>query len=204
VGVSPDGRWAATGTHNGFGVRVWDARTWKRVTELVPEVRNTRVEFSPDGRWLLIATVTGFGIWEVGTWQPVRRIPKEAGGSAAAAFSPDGKVLAGQLTPTTVCLFGTGTWRPLARLQGPDGQQINRMRFTPDGTRLLVSGPTNILRFWDLRRIREQLAGAGLDWDQPAYPPGPPPGDVKPVRVEVDTAAYERLARPDLAPRKTK
>ena len=145
----------------------------------------------------------GFGIWEVGTWQPVRRIPKQTGG-AAAAFSPDGKVLAGQLTPTTACLFGTGTWRPLARLQGTDGQQIGRIEFTPDGTRLLVSGPTNTLRVWDLRQIREQLAGAGLDWDQPAYPPGPPAGDVKPVRVEVDTAAYERLAWPDLAPRKAK
>src|SRR5262249_121302 len=98
----------------------------------------------PDGRSLLIATVMRFRMWEVGQWQPVRRIPKQTGG-AAAAFSPDGKVLAGQLTPTTACLFGTGTWRPLARLQGPDGQQIDRMGFTPDGTRLLVSGSTNIL-----------------------------------------------------------
>jgi serine/threonine protein kinase/WD40 repeat protein len=200
--LSPDGRWAATGTHNGFGVRVWDGRTGKAATELLPGERSTRPHFSPDGRWLLIATGTEFGIWETGTWRPVRQIPLEQTGdvAAAAAFSLDGKVLAVAVSLTAVRLWDADTWRPLARVQGPDADLIRQVAFTPDGTRLLVWGPGGTIRVWDLRRVREQLAEAGLDWDQPAYPPAPPPGDAKPLRVEVDAAAYERLAKDDPVP----
>jgi WD40 repeat protein/serine/threonine protein kinase len=193
--LSPDGRWAATGTHNGFGVRVWDARTGKRVAELIPDARLSRPIFSPDGRWLLTATGTEFGIWEPGTWRPVRKIAREQTGDvpAAAAFAPGGKVLAVADSLTTVRLFDTETWRPLARLQGPDADLIKEVGFTPDGTRLLVSSPGEVIRVWDLRQVRERLAEAGLDWDQPAYPPALPPADVKPVRAEVDFGEARRF-----------
>jgi serine/threonine protein kinase/WD40 repeat protein/Tfp pilus assembly protein PilF len=199
VALSPDGRWAATGTNNGFGVRVWDARTGKRVTELIPEDRSSMPIFSPDGRWLLIATGTEYGIWEPGTWRPVRQIPREQTGDVAgsAAFTADGKVLALGVSSTAVRLFDTANWRPLARLPGPESDLIDRLGFTPDGTRLLVSRLEGIIRVWDLRRIREQLAEAGLDWERPAYEPASPPGDVKPMRVEVDVAAYGRWAKAD-------
>jgi hypothetical protein len=44
---------------------------------------------------------------------------------------------------------------------------------SPDGNRLAVSGP-NVVHLWDLRRIREQLAKLGLNWDAPPYPPAAP------------------------------
>src|SRR5262249_6553227 len=138
--LSPDGRLAATGTHNGFGVRVWDARTGGLVKKLLPEDRSNGVAFSPADRWLLITTGMEFGIWDAQTWRPVRRIPREQTGEVAApaAFSPDGKVLAAAVSLTTVRLFDTETWRPLARLQGPDAARLDQVGFTPDGTRLLV------------------------------------------------------------------
>src|SRR5262249_51448853 len=117
VALSRDGQRAATGTHNGFGVRVWDARTGKQVTELLPEDRNTRPFFSSDSRWLLIATATEFRIWDAETWRPLRQIPREQPGdvAATAAFAPVGKVLAVADSVTTLRLFDTDTWRPLAR-----------------------------------------------------------------------------------------
>ena len=33
--LSPDGRWVAAGAHNGFGIKVWDARTGKAEKELI-------------------------------------------------------------------------------------------------------------------------------------------------------------------------
>ena len=150
--------------------------------------------FSPDGRWLLTATSNEFRLWEPVTWRPVRQIPREQGGdvAAGAAFAPDGKVLAVVDSLTTVRLFDSETWLPLARLQGPDAGLIDWIGFTPDGTRLLVCSLGGVLRVWDLRRIREQLAEARLDWDHPAYPPAPPPGSVKPMRVEVDPGILGR------------
>src|SRR5262249_53590573 len=129
------------------------------------------------------ATGTEFRVWEPGTWRPVRQIP----GGRPAAFAPDGKVLAVAASLTSIRLFATATWRPLARLEGPDADLIDEkgVAFTPDGTRLLVSYAGGSIRIWDLRRIRARLAEAGLDLDLPAYPPAPPRGDVKPVRVEV-------------------
>jgi hypothetical protein len=69
---------------------------------------------------------------------------------------------------------------------GPDADVIEELAFTPDGDRLLVRRQGNSVRVWDLRRIREQLAEAGLDRDRPPYPPAPPRGDGKPLRSEVD------------------
>jgi WD40 repeat protein len=188
AGISPDGRWAATGTHNGFGVRIWDVRTGGQVAELMPQERLTVPTFSPDGRWLLIATEFKFAIWASSTWQPIREIPREqAGGAAPATFAPDGKILAAAISTTTVGLFDTQTWRILTKLQSPDEGLLRHMTFTPDGAQLLVATLDNSIRIWDLRRVREQLAQADLDWNHLPYRPAPETDALRPVRVEVDS-----------------
>jgi WD40 repeat protein len=55
--------------------------------------------------------------------------------------------------------------------------------FTPDGSRLVVTTEGQGIQVWDLRLIRQQLAGIGLDWDMPAYPPALPSAEAGPVRV---------------------
>jgi WD40 repeat protein/serine/threonine protein kinase len=197
VSASPDGRWAATGTAYGNGVRIWDARSGKLEKELLRGEVNPQPCFSPDGRWLLIVTGSGFRIWESGTWRPVRQFAPDHGGDNPKpyAFTQDGSILAAAVSLTTVCLFDTRTWQPVARLQGADDDWINHVSFTPDGASLLVksAGSTGVLRVWDLRRIREQLAAVRLNWDLPAYPPAPAAADVEPVRgVEVTSGMEGR------------
>jgi WD40 repeat protein len=144
--------------------------------------------FSPDGRWLLIATEFKFAIWASSTWQPIREIPREqAGGAAPATFAPDGKILAAAISTTTVGLFDTQTWRILTKLQSPDEGLLRHMTFTPDGAQLLVATLDNSIRIWDLRRVREQLAQADLDWNHLPYRPAPETDALRPVRVEVDS-----------------
>ena len=94
--LSPNGRWAVTDDPQETGSKVWDVRTGKVDKELIREHGWISKFFSQDGRWLLIATGTEFGIWEPGTWRPVRQIPREQPGAvpSAAAFAPDGQVLA--------------------------------------------------------------------------------------------------------------
>jgi tetratricopeptide (TPR) repeat protein len=52
---------------------------------------------------------------------------------------------------------------------------VHGLAFSPDGSRLVVvtnDGPA--AHVWDLRAIRNELAGRGLDWDAPAYPEADP------------------------------
>src|SRR5262249_28063537 len=67
--VSPEGDWAATGSHWGgteAGAHVWNARTGEHVAAL-PVAGLCRVGFSPDGRWL-ITTGGRTRLWRVATW----------------------------------------------------------------------------------------------------------------------------------------
>jgi tetratricopeptide (TPR) repeat protein len=58
--------------------------------------------------------------------------------------------------------------------------------FTPDGTRLVaVSEDGKAIHVWDLRLIRQQLVELVLDWDEPPYPPAPPPQKLEPLHVAI-------------------
>jgi hypothetical protein len=59
--------------------------------------------------------------------------------------------------------------------------------FSPDGAHLVAAhGDFKGLYVWDLLPNPAQVAGLGLDWDQPAYPPADPRPPT-PLRVEVVT-----------------
>lgn len=74
IALSPDDRWAATATWNGYGVRVWDVQSGSLERELISEARTTHAQFSPDGRWLVTSSESDFRFWQVGSWELCRRI----------------------------------------------------------------------------------------------------------------------------------
>jgi WD40 repeat protein len=192
--TSPDGKWIATGTWNGFGVRVWDAQSGELVRTLVPDEHFSLLSLSPDGRWLVIRTGAGFELWETGSWQRARLLtsgPERDAPGWPSAFSPEGGVLAIALSESVVQLIDTATWRPLARLQPSDFDQITWLGFSPDGSQLAVSAGASGVRLWDLRLIRERLKEIGLDWELPPYPPAPRDDPAPPVRVEVDLGEFQ-------------
>ncbi|MBI3408129.1 MAG: tetratricopeptide repeat protein [Planctomycetes bacterium] len=181
VAVSPDGRWVATGSHNGTGVKIWEARSGAFVKELPVDM--TRVGFSPDGKWLW----TWLRLWAVGSW---REGPQIGGGGFA--FSLDSKLLA-VATGGVVRLVDPDTGREYARLEDPNQDRAFYLSFSPDGTQLVASNnDSQSIHVWDLRAIREQLAKMELDWDPTPYPPAEP-DDGKSLRVEVDRGSLDML-----------
>jgi hypothetical protein len=50
----------------------------------------------------------------------------------------------------------------------------------------VTSEADGLVRLWDLRRIRQQLATLKLDWDAPLGDPEPPFASEKPLRIVVD------------------
>jgi WD40 repeat protein len=196
VAVSRDGKWVATASHWGASVKVWDAASGALAATL-PVEGGSWAEFSPDGRWLATSG-GGCRIWEVGTWDE-----RSAIGGGPAEFAPDASFLVHDTAFGSLRLVVPETGRELARLEDPNGFGSTRFAFTHDGSALLAmcgTGSSGIA--WDLRRIREELASRGLDWELPPYPP--PESVQPPIEVELDWAdpasiAPEELARASIA-----
>jgi WD40 repeat protein/tetratricopeptide (TPR) repeat protein len=210
VAVSPDGRWLAVGGWYEAGVRVWDLhrRQLERILRREDVVGQTRffAGFSPDGRWLISRSVPDAAkpachYWRVGTWDLDRRIDLEATNSnqEPPVFTLDGRLIAMGNTRDQVLLAEAATGRELAPLTTLQPVGPTPLVFSPDGTKLVGRTNQKTVLIWDLKRIRDQLAPMGLDWDAPPYPaasaasevsgPLPPPRPVRVVGEVIETQA---------------
>jgi WD40 repeat protein/Tfp pilus assembly protein PilF len=190
VALSPDGRWLATGTWKGSAVLVWDARTGKPVRTLDTARATTgtaAVAFSPDGQWLVTGGPGDYRFWRVGSWErgPVVVRDHEVEGPAPLAFAPDGTLLAVAWSAHLVKLIDPATGDEVAALDAPDRQAVSGLRFSPDGGRLAVATENHVVQLWDLRAVRRQLAGMGLDWGSAGGPTPPDAAPRPPLRVTV-------------------
>jgi tetratricopeptide (TPR) repeat protein len=102
-------------------------------------------------------------MYATGTWEPGPQL------GAGEPFDATTKLVVLAQTNGVYRLVELATGRELAQLEVPE-QNTRQAVFAPDGTRLIVAGK-NGLGIWDLRRIRNELAKLGLDWDAPPYPP---------------------------------
>jgi len=196
VALSPEGRWAATGSWKNSIVMIWDLEAGSSIKTLTMPARS-RVVFSPDGRWLGTSS-TEYQLWRVGSWEP-------EGASMPGypepdfnfmAFSPDNKIMAIVDSARNIRLLETSTGKEIASLEAPDAAPIFSLCFSPDGSQLAALEWGQQLQLWDLRLIRRDLRPMGLDWDFAPYPE-PPPASRQSVRLEADTGPFslEELAR---------
>jgi WD40 repeat protein/Tfp pilus assembly protein PilF len=187
ITVSPDGRWVVTVQGAPGPVKLWDAHTGR--LERVLEKQGRAARFSPDGRWLAVCGPGG-ELFAVGSWEAVRKLG-DWGSFTWVQFAPDSRTLVVPADSRSgLRLIETDTGRELARLEAPHLNQWSPV-FTPDGSRLLMSGEAGEIHVWDLRRIRVELARRDLDWDAPAYPA--PPAPAEPLTVELDEGDFRRL-----------
>jgi eukaryotic-like serine/threonine-protein kinase len=169
--LSPDGKWAVTGTWGGTTTKVWDAETGQPVEGDWPR-EDASATFSPDGEWLVTSTAAEYRFWKVKTWEPGLRIPRDnPSGVGPLAFAADGKLLAIAHSARVVHLVDSATGKEIATLAAPNPQPIGCLRFSPDGTQLAVACMNQTIHLWDLRLIRQGLAQRHLDWDMPPLPP---------------------------------
>jgi WD40 repeat protein/tRNA A-37 threonylcarbamoyl transferase component Bud32 len=192
VAVSPDGRWAATGTWNGRDVHIWDARSGKLLKRL--PMGPAAVAFSADGRWLVTGDDKEYAFWKGGTWEKAGALPRtRSRGAGWLAFSPKGGVLALNPSPGEIRLVDPDTRAELARLPG---QQV--LGFSPDGGRLLTLAGTGVTQVWDLGRIRPRLARMRLAEGLPPFTPSRGPEVARRLEVKADFALPPRVS--DLHP----
>jgi WD40 repeat protein len=183
LSLSDDGQWIATGTWKGQGVRVWNAHTGSLVTNL-PLGKNVAADFSPGSRWLVTGAPAEYRFWKVGSWEMAHAIPRQYAGDmyGSMIFSPDGRTLAlvrGRNSDLKLVEADTG--REWATLEAGEPRC-----FSARGNWLVTSEANGLIRLWDLRRIRQQLAALHLDWEAPLSDPEPPFASEKPLSIVVD------------------
>ena len=180
VAVSPDGRWLAVGGWQAGGVQVWDLprrrlERFVKPNDPVSEI-TTVVGFSPDSQWLLSRTNSTWAqrlqFWRTGTWETGHRADVNCRGGAfqAPVFTADGQLMAIGVGADQVLLADATTGRELVRLTTLRPIDPMPLAFSPDGTKLATGTSQKTALVWDLRRIRDQLASRGLDWDALPYP----------------------------------
>lgn len=163
VSISPNGKWFATGTWKGTGVKVWSTETWKPIKELAVS-GNAFCAFSPDGKWLLTSSGEECCLWSTDPWEPRWKLPRDRAGDMPGgfAFSGDARLAA--------LLYGRD--RGVKLISIPDGRELafldtgEPLCFSRDGSLLATTSEDhrNVL-VWDLRLIRQELRALGLDWD---------------------------------------
>ena len=114
------------------------------------------------------------------------------------------------IAPDQVLLADAATGRELVRLTTLQPVTPTPLAFSPDGTKLAAATAQKTVLVWDLRRIRDQLAPLGLDWDAPPYPAStataagadagsiPPPRLVRVVGEVLEPQARRKAERAEM------
>jgi WD40 repeat protein/serine/threonine protein kinase len=138
LSFSPDGRLLATGGFDGQ-IFVRDLISRQVVAKLAwPQAMLTlgKVTFSPAGRFLAAANGREVKVWKTDDW---REIASLSVAGAVAAFSPDSRMLAAEVSWGTVGLWDTQSWKPIhSQHAARGGLRWVESPFTPDGKTLLT------------------------------------------------------------------
>jgi WD40 repeat protein len=170
--LSPDGRWAATGTWSGTDVKIWDTTTGT-VRKQWPSTDAT-VAFSPDGHWFATCHDGYYRLFQVGSWQPGPVLATVARtGAYPMAFRFDGHLLAivtSKHGEHAINLVDPSNGRELAVLQAPEALAIVWLAFSPDGRQLAAATTSHRVQLWDLPLVCQRLEALGLDRGFPVEP----------------------------------
>ncbi len=139
VAFSPDGKTLAVGNRNSV-TRLYGVATGE-LLHVLPEKMTQELKFSPDGNVLAVAYVDGrVGLWDVAGGKLLRARASGAKEVYTLDWSPKGDVLATAGREGKIILWDPRDLSALKELEAPEW--VIRVRFSPDGSRLLSAGGT--------------------------------------------------------------
>ncbi|MFD4652246.1 trypsin-like peptidase domain-containing protein [Streptomyces sp. NPDC058441] len=175
VQFSPDGRMIAVATSHGVTLWTADAPHRKIAVPRLPasvldalDPDGFRLAFQPGGHQLVAATKAGVVRWDITDPRHPRSLGDPLNGDVAAAFNPNGQVLATSSSTNGVFLWdNTDPSKPryTGTIPAPQDHGTEDFMYSPDGRRLAVnySGEHDRSYVWNLARDRPlQPLGKGI------------------------------------------
>jgi WD40 repeat protein len=163
VAFSPDGSLLAAGADD-HSVHIWNVANGHEVMRLRAAQYLPHVAFSPDGKELVATVQDAPGplggvayVWRLTDHKLLYKVDIDDGyGSGfAAAFSPDGKLLATGGGDGRVKFWDAKTGKPNGRSFTGNPGWIRSLSFDPTGRLVLTAGTDGLVRLWDVKARTE-------------------------------------------------
>jgi len=158
VALSPDGRWAATGSGGddpsgqSFGeLYLWDL-TGGQATRTLDGHKNLvwALAFSPDGRLLLSGSLDGSAIlWDVETGRKIHTLVEKDRHPNHVAFSPDGRRAVLSSIDPTISVWNVDSGLKLRQFESK-ASDICKAAFSPDSRSLAGGLQNGTVLLWDV------------------------------------------------------
>jgi len=157
VKYSNNGKWLFSTGRDGK-VMVYDAQSYDKITELLPEfdlsqahplqLPNFCLALSPDEKYLAVGASGGIlRLYNTSNWQLLKVLPLHKDNIRSVCFSPDGKLMATGSSDNHVILTDTSNFETLEVIEG-HGDTVFATLFSPDGKLFITGGKDARLRVW--------------------------------------------------------
>jgi serine/threonine protein kinase len=143
VAFSPNGRWIASGSHEG-PVTVWEVKTGKQMATMQTEGGVSSAGFSPAGN-LIVTGGDSTRVWDTVTGKEVALL-QHNGYVFNATFSPCGNLVVTAGKDHTVRIWEAATGRAVSRMDCDD--TVVRAVFSPDGKWIGSGSNDHQVRVW--------------------------------------------------------
>jgi WD40 repeat protein len=147
---SPDGRFLAVGRsqkgNNPSPIEIYDTESGE-LASTVPETEVVSLTYTPSGDRLIFSYGKKTAVWSAENWEKLSEWQGNNYDSTAITLSPDGKKLvSGTSAGVIVRDFASGETTDTLF----SGGRVGAVAFSPDGSKLAVSGMTRTVRVWEL------------------------------------------------------